>query len=157
MPRKSLSGFLSRAPYIDVQRMVGAAESYSGTFAGNVTTVIDAAGGPMRLSYTPPVDAWWDVRGVIGNVVKVDAAYHYLYGQLLLAPADVDGVNVAQHLLVQHSAVNQYDHRDLHRLFKLAAGVAYTATLQFAGGSGGTWQFYRGQNHIWIEGLAWPR
>jgi hypothetical protein len=157
MPRRSLTGFLQRAPFLDVQSLNGDSDTYSGQFTGTTYMPIDRVAGPMRLAYTPPVDAWWEVHGNIGLVTKVDANYNYLYGALSLSPADVDGITGANHLLTQHLTVQTYDHRTIHRIFKLAAGVAYTVGLGFVGGSGGTWQYYRGSATLFLQAKAWAR
>jgi len=144
---------------IDVQRKNGAAEVYSGGFTTLYDPLADRTGAGyqnMQLSYTPPVDVWWDVTGVIGIVQKMDAAYHYAYGRLALAPTDVDGVQYAHHLVTQHSAVQQFEARVVQRAFKLAAGTAYTVTLGISPG-GGTWTYHCGVGHLWLEAKAITR
>lgn len=160
MPRRSLSSFKGRAPLLDVQTKNGAMESYSGQFTGNYLPLQDRTGAGalgMELFYTPPVDAWWEVTGFIGYVVKIDAAYHYMVGGLSLTPADVDGVSGAHHLVTQHSQVQTYEGRMATRLFKLAASTAYKVQLGLFNSSGGTWQYYCGPNQLYLNGKAWTR
>lgn len=159
MPRRSLSGFRDYAPFLNVQSKLGALEGYSGQFSSNFAPLQDRTGGgalPMQLAYTPPVDAWWEVHGFIGLVNKIDANYNYGMGQLVLAPADVDASTQVVAYVTQHSAVQTYEPRDMTRIWKLAAGVAYVCQLGLAV-SGGTWTYYCGPSQLYIQGKAWPR
>jgi hypothetical protein len=144
---------------IDIRRINGAAEVYSGQFSGSYSPIQDRAGAGalyMQLAYTPPVDVWWDVNGNIGIVQKIDANYHYSYGMLVLSPVDVDGMSQARQLITQHSTVQTYESRMPRRLFKLAAGTAYTVSLGIEPG-GGTWTYYCGPGQLWLEAKAITR
>jgi len=159
MPRRSLSGFRDYAPFLGVQSKLGVGETYSGQFTTNQNPLSDNVGGaaqPMRISYTPPVDAWWEVNGLIGLAVKVDANYNYALGGLILNTADVDGAVSTAWYITQHSAVQQYEGRHMTRIWKLAAGVAYTCAL-YLSVTGGTWQYYCGPSQLYIQGKAWAR
>jgi hypothetical protein len=158
MPRRSLSGFRQYAPFLDVQVKRGVSEAYSGGFTTNYPVLNDGPGSPgvMRLSYTPPVDAWWEVHGEIGIITCQTAAYVYAYGNLTLTPADADGASMNSMLVMQHAQVNMYENRKMHALFKLRAGVAYTADLGISPANG-TWTYYCGPAQLSIEGKAWPR
>lgn len=147
---------------IDIRTKNGAEEAYSGTFNGTFSPLADRTGGSaqnMRLSYTPPVDVWWEVIGHIGIVQKNDAAYHYAYGLITLTPSDVDGINQAHSLETQRSDVMQFGFRSMNRLFKLAANTSYSADLGIAPQSGGVgaWSYYCGKNHLWIQAKAYRR
>jgi hypothetical protein len=158
MPRRSLTGFLQRAPFLDVQRVNGTVDAYSAAITTQTLTTLyaDAALAiPMRLTFSPLVDCWWEVNGHFW-AQKNDAAYHYAYGLVSLAPADVDGITGAQSLVEQHSTVQIYETYIMHRIFRLVANTAYTATMQIQS-QGGSYSYYRGPNHLWIEGKAWPR
>jgi hypothetical protein len=158
MPRRSLSGFRQYAPFLDVQVKRGVSEAYSGGFSANYPVLNDGPGSPgyMRLNYTPPIDAWWDVHGEIGLIACDTAAYVYAYGTLTLTPADADNYGGNSMVVMQHSQVNVYENRKLHSLFKLKAGVAYTADLGFSP-AGGSWRYYCGPQQLSISGKAWPR
>ena len=150
----------TRIVLLDVQSIQGANEQYSSTFSptSDVIMTADAAGAvPIRIAYTPVVDCWWEVTGHIGITQKTDAAYHYAYGAIVINIADANGVIRAHHLVTQHAQVNQYESRSMTRMFKLVAGVAYTATLVMSGANGGSWAYYRGANHLWLQGKAWAR
>ena len=110
----------------------------------------------MQIGYTPPVNAWWEVTGNMAIVQKLDAAYSYAYGGITISPADADGYATAQQLITQHSSVQQFESRHVSRLFKLTAGVPYTATL-FISPAAGTWSYYCGPNHLFIHLKAWQR
>jgi hypothetical protein len=141
---------------VDVQRLNGQNNAYRAISTATSFTV-DAAGTiPLALSYTPPVDVWWEVHANIGVLQKIDAAYHYAYGQLELLPADVDSVSSAPNILTQHTSVDDYGWRGPQRIWKLAAGTAYTCTANFSP-AGGLWQFYQGRDYMFIEGKAWTR
>lgn len=144
---------------IDVKRIAGQYENYNGPITPTSATNIycDAAGTiPVRLTFTPPVDAWLDAELNMGIVEKGDANYNYLWGMLKLTPPDVDGIDTAQHYLMQHASVNIYDHRYVHRMFKLAAGTSYIldALVQCSAGS---WRYHAGKWLLWMEGRLWAR
>jgi hypothetical protein len=146
---------------LDARRISGQYNGYQGP--NNITTAIQmytdlSAAVPLRLSYTPPIDCWWDVGFDVGIVQKNDANYHYCYGGIQLTPGDVDGVSdCSGHLVTQHASVNQYEARQVRRLFKLAAGVPYVASAVLGPASGGSWSYYAGSAQMWMEALAYAR
>ena len=72
-------------------------------------------------------------------------------------PADQDNINQAFHLITQHSQVQTYEGRAMHRIFRLAAGTAYTVALVLGGGDAGTWSYYAASTHLWLEAKAWAQ
>ena len=110
----------------------------------------------LRLQYTPPVDAWWEVSATNGDVVKVDAAYHYCEQKIVLTPADVDGISWAYSIISQYAGVQTYECHNMSRIFKLQAGVAYTAQAH-ANPQGGSWSYYQGKNYLYMNAKAWAR
>jgi hypothetical protein len=158
MPRRFLSGLRQNAPFMDVQIKRGISEAYSGGFTTLYSPLSDGPGSPgyMRLAYTPPIDAWWEVDGQIGLVNCQTASYVYAYGVLNLTPVDADGHAGNSMVVMQHAQVNVYENRKVHSLFKLRAGVAYTCDLGFSPANG-TWTYYCGPAQLSIEGKAWPR
>jgi hypothetical protein len=159
MSRKSLSGLSLRAPYLDVQRKFGAADVYSGQFSASYIPIQDNTGGGaqyMRLTYTPPVDAWWELHGYIGLVVCDSAAYVHAYGTIQLTPADADGYSNAYGTAMQHSQVDTYIPRVINTIYRLNAGVTYTADLGFSISSG-AWRYYCGKDYLHLFGKAWAR
>ena len=131
--------------------------SGSGFFAQNgLSTCTDGSGGFMQLTITPSVPVWWEVHGQIATVQKTDAAYNYAYGALYLSPADQDNASQAQAICMQHSQVQTYEGRVIHRIWRLAANTTYTAQLVF-NPSGGTWSYYAVADYLWIEAKSWAQ
>jgi hypothetical protein len=139
--------------FTSTQRMVGAYGGYAALPVGDVT---NGAGQVMALSITPSVPMWWEVNGDMGLVQKMDAVYNYGLFSVALAPADQDGVSSAMHYISQHSAVQLYMGYTAHRLFRLAAGQAYTVKLTF-GADGGSWQYYPDAARLSLVAKAWPQ
>ena len=123
-------------------------ESYTPTFT---TTQI-----PLSLSITPSVPVWWEVKGKLGLVTKVDANYNYAIAMLVLNPVDQDGIGATDHYITQHSAVQNLEGYEGHRLFRLAAGTTYTVTLQLVP-SGGSWNYYQGRSQTYMDAKAWAQ
>ncbi len=140
----------------DSQFDEGASATYSAQFNGTTTTYIKKdASNNLQLVFTPQVDAWWEVSVHVGILQKVDAAYHYVYCVLELAPAPAVGNSVRYSIMTEHASVNNYMSFNKTTLFKLNAGTTYTAKAFFGGGSGGTWQYYQGSDRLHIHGKAW--
>lgn len=140
---------------LDVRKQISAGNAYKAFVSGNFH--MDAAGAvPVRLDYTPPVNAWWEVDFHMGIMQKVDSAYHYIQPSVSLNVADVDGVGGFGITRTQHGQVNTYEPYTIRALFKLAAGTAYYA---FASGgfSGGTWQYFQASNNLQLSAKAWAR
>src|SRR5580765_2004514 len=139
---------------IDAKSIRGQYAGAQGPFAGPAGVqqlYCDAPGTiPLRLTFTPPVDAWLDANFLMGLVQKNDAAYHYLCGGMRLTPADVDGVNQTWHYVTQHASVNQFDHRAARRMHKLAAGTTYTLDGVVGNSNGGTWQYWGDKEQLYL-------
>ena len=101
------------------------------------TKMTDGAGGFMEISYTPRYNCYWLVRsntawhGISGGWQRCD---HAIY----ISPADLDGITMGS----QH-AMDLYDNTTVEwrtascsTMFRLAAGIAYTAYLAFQYSSG---------------------
>ena len=140
-----------------VQRQWGRVAAYRAVVLGQVLYGDATTTYPMQVSYTPSVPVWWEVEASIGICNKTDAAYHYIYHQLVLSPADQDGQNAILGIETQHSTVQTYVFRNVSMWWRLAAGTPYTCSLQLASSSGGTWQYHQGQNTLWISGRVWPQ
>ena len=117
-------------------------------------TCSDGAGGLMTLTITPDEDVWWEVDGHMGLVQKVSAEYTYAYGMLTLSPADQDGITATNAICTQHAQVQTYEVRNMHRIFRLAAGTTYTASLGWDP-AGGNWQYHTGAPYLFLEAKAW--
>jgi hypothetical protein len=159
MPRKSLSGFLQRAPFLDTQIKAGNNNAYQPlALTGFQPIYADAAlADPMRIAFTPVVDAWWEVFGCIGLLRCDTATYLYAYQQLQLNITDADGQGAAVAAATQRSDVNQFGMRAMSRIFKLSAGVAYTCTMGLSLQTAVSWSYYQGKDYLWMHGKGWPR
>ena len=140
---------------INFQRLDGTNANYVAVANGG-TFNINAGGTPLRLSYTPPVDVWWDVHACLGIVYKTDAVYDYMYAYYQMAVADLLGITQVFQILTQRSDVNTFGYRDMRRKFMLAAGIAYTCTVMCSC-SGANWQYYQDNARCFIEGTAYAR
>jgi hypothetical protein len=145
---------------IDLQYVTGDDSGYTANFtggSGNIQLVRTGGGLPLRINYTPPINVWWEVTLTLGALQKVDANYNYLYGGVLLTPADADSRTTVLHLVQQHFSVNMFDGRQATGLFKLNAGTAYQVDGILTGGSGGTWCYYIGKAQLELHAKAWAR
>ncbi len=122
------------------------------TYTGTWTTTQNI----LTLSITPSVPMWWEVYGKLGLVTKVDAAYAYAIAQLSLSPVDQDGVSTCSHYITQHSQVQTLEGYEIKRMWRLAAGTAYTVTWGIIP-SAGSWNYYQGRAQTWLEAKAWAQ
>src|SRR5215831_5654939 len=145
---------------LNIQRQSGTENNYYVIGTNTAETQMYGNGSgtvPIRLAWTPPVNAWWDVSLSCAIEGKNDAAYHYAYMSIALSPADVDGVSRSQHLVTQHSGVNQYEGRFCRNVFKLAANTAYTVNGIHGSTSGGNWSYYMGPDHLNLMAIGYSR
>jgi hypothetical protein len=154
MPRKTISDSYMPGTIIDVRRIDGLEGTYINLTVGAwVNQTIHSDGRLMALSYTPPVDCWWELDAV-GYLTCGTAAYTYTQSDILLTPADADGFSTMQEIMSgQYNGVVTYYSPKVHRLFKLTAGVAYTAQFRhFLQASSMT--AYRGGTYTWMLAKA---
>jgi hypothetical protein len=142
-----------------VQRNAGKSTNYNTISAsGNILDgSVAGAGNPLILTVTPTVPSWWEINFNLSNLLALTAAYYYTQLQMNLSPGDLDGLTSVNGVIItQHSQVQQYEGRTFQRIFRLAAGQAYTITpsLNLQGGS---FQYYTGAPWLWIEGKLWPQ
>jgi hypothetical protein len=116
-----------------------------------------ASGGNFEpsLTYTPEVNAWWDVHAQVA-LNKQDAAYHYSYLFLILSPSDMDGYSSGGVIHTQNTSVQTNSWRSIRRLFRLAAGTTYTCVMRFIS-AGGTWQYHSASHLTFIEAKVWAQ
>lgn len=134
-----------------VMRKWGRGDYYAQDATG---TCSDGAGGLMTLTITPDEDLWWEVTTHMGLVQKISAEYTYAYGTLKLSPADQDGLSAVNSICTQHAQVQTYEVRQMQRIYRLAAGVTYTASLGWDP-AGGNWQYHTGAPYLYIEAKGW--
>lgn len=139
---------------IDVQKLNGTNAAYVAITSGSRFKV--SAGADLALSYTPPVNCWWDVDLVVGTLQKTDAAYHYAQIYIGLTPTDEDGIAAVNTTKTQHSTVQTFEPQVISSLFKLKANTAYQVWASMST-SGGTWQYWQGSTQLWIQAKAIAR
>jgi hypothetical protein len=119
------------------------------------TKLQDGVGGLMQISYTPRYPCYWLVRansiwrGYDGGWQRCD---HGIY----VTPADLDGVTFGH-----QRCVNCYDQNVVQWrthasscMFRLAAGITYTAYLAFVYSSGYNQQYHGGTGWHRIFGVV---
>ena len=127
---------------------------------------------PLELNYTPPVDCWWEIHLFNAYVRKMEATYHYFDQILQLTAGVIPAIGtpgqqggyagrsapaqLANAYLIQNSAVNAHEYRDVSAVIPLSAGVNYNVMATFSTG-GGTWQYYYSPAHLYMDGKAWVR
>jgi len=87
---------------------------------------------PLTLSYTPPVDCWWQVDAWVYYAMSV-AAYTYVNPQLYCTPVPPGGSSTGSEDPIMggmYNGVVTYATVNLHEKFRLTAGVAYTAGVK---------------------------
>lgn len=139
-----------------VQRIWGQGSGFR--IIGNLDVFkLDSAGlNQMLINYTPSIPVWWEVEASIGSLHKIDAAYHYAYAQMLLSPADADGLNARQAIETQHSTVQIRVFRQVSQWWRLNAGITYTAYMQFSP-SGGSWEYRTDKEYLWMSGKVFAQ
>jgi hypothetical protein len=112
---------------------------------------------PLAITYTPPINVWWEVTANCGIISKVDSAYNYIYLLCNLSVADADGITYVRSISTQHLTVDNYMSLNITKTYKLVGGTTYTAMGMLGSGSGGTWTYYQGGDMLFIESKAYPR
>jgi len=110
----------------------------------------------MQLTYTPPVNVYWDCKVSCGQLIKQDAAYGSAYLGLYLNPVDANGQAYAWDVRTQHNSVNVIENRFVERTFALVAGTAYTLNAYLSVGAG-TWALWLQQDYWFMQTKAIAR
>ena len=117
------------------------------------TPLTNGAGTPMRIAVTPPIDCWWRVTAyTIWS--SPDAVWTRADWGVDLSPADKDGWSRTYALIwVNAGATGVWHHSRTTALYRLAGGVAYTATMMWiASPSGYNQQVWTGPDYHCING-----
>jgi len=89
-------------------------------------------------------------------VQKLDAAYTHAYTSIVCSPADLDGADYSDSMEYQNSGVQTFAYRHVAVSYRLAANTAYTAYSWFSQlATGGSWQYYQGNQYLFMRGAAW--
>jgi len=138
-----------------VQRAWGAVNGYR-AIANNQKYFCDGGVNPLQVVYTPPVPCRWEVELDIALVQKLDAAYTHAYTSIVCSPADLDGADYSDSMEYQNSGVQTFAYRHVAVSYRLAANTAYTAYSWFSQlAAGGSWQYYQGNQYLFMRGAAW--
>ena len=115
-----------------------------------LTDAPSGGGNPMRLSLTPQYDCWWRVTA-LGIWTTGDAAWTRADWGIDLAPADADGYSRTTSPVWMHSATS-WEHSRCTALFRLKAGIVYTATAVWISSDGYGHQVWNGSTYWSITG-----
>jgi hypothetical protein len=140
-----------------VQTQRGTVNGY--TAYGGANWIRHDGNNYLVISYTPPVDCWWDVNYNIGLVQALSGAYYYPKTNLSFFSGgpDADGItSVAGQLQMQHANVQTFMSYSGSHVFKLNAGVAYQMGVYWDGGVA-SWQVHNGPEYMHIQGKAFAR
>lgn len=108
---------------------------------------------PMRITYTPEVECWWETQGFLGYCSINDASWNYAYLELVLTPSDGNGNTVMRSIEMVHNTAT-FGHRGVRTMWKLAAGVPYECQAWF-NPAAGTHNYLSCPEHQWLFGIAY--
>jgi hypothetical protein len=134
-------------------RMEGANAAYVVFSNGTNITVNAAQTTLLQAAFNLPVDTWSDVSFELGNVAKMDAAYHWAQFNMILAGASGSPQSVIR---TQHNGVNANENYYLRQLLGGTAGVSWQAYVQ-ASIQGGSWQYNQTAQYLTMNARVWPR
>jgi hypothetical protein len=155
MARKSISDIWTPGQVIDDRNLRGGVDDGGAVLLGTqvYATANLAAGVPMVMTYTPPVNVWWEVDAWL-YITKEDAVYGYTYCRLVLSPADANNVWSSDNILGgMHLNVNRYAMVRGSEKYKLNANTAYTCTVQ-TWGSTANFYHQRGDRYSGMKAVA---
>lgn len=118
--------------------------------AAQYQTITDGAGNPMQIQITPTRPGWWVVRGETIWVAN-DAAWYYFTWYLSISPTDADGWSADYNHMCQHS-YQGWMQSCIDTVWRLNAGVAYTARMNWGYSQGGSQQMYSGSTYTSLMG-----
>jgi hypothetical protein len=138
--------------FLNTQIDAGASESWAGIVSG----AIDRGDGvPLALSFTPSVDAWWEV-GVLAYGQRIGTGdSHPLVRQTVSPVPPFGGFRAHARVSLNPNVIRM--HWAFSRIYPLSAGVAYTVLVEFAGAISGAAEYYRGPDYLNLSAKAWMR
>lgn len=122
------------------QIKLGQAGGVNYSSAAQYQPIGDGAGGQMSISITPSRPGWWVVRGQT-IWLALDAAWYYFCWYLNIVPTDADGWSSDYNHMCQHS-YQGWMQSCIDTVWRLNAGVAYTARMYWGYSQAGTQQMY---------------
>ena len=156
---------------LDVQHIEGVNNGYmtpylSGPATTNLTTNA-AQSIPLLLTYTPPVDAWWELDMLLGLVNALTNAYGYVEVNLMLNsgncpavggfPARAAGSVLAKLYRMMHAQVQTFEEFCLSKVIPLSAGVQYQVLGTLRAATACSFQYYQAAESLYLQGKAWSR
>jgi hypothetical protein len=122
------------------------------------TKLTDGSGGPMEISYQPLYACYWLVRSnsIWRGRSDSDANWRRVDHSIRISPADADGVTVGHQrpATVYPSGTVQWRTFSCSYMFRLAAGVTYTAYMAFEYSSGYWQEYHAGAGYHRILGVV---
>ena len=145
----------SRKQFLDVQWDEGAIAQYKAGVTG--AHVFKDNSNHLGISYTPTVDAWWEINGHMGLIQQLTAGASdsYFYMTIACSPAPVSGANGMSCIGSNNSDNGAFGSRNAKALFALAADITYTVKL--VQGFVNAWQYYQDAARLGLYGKAWAR
>lgn len=119
------------------------------------TPLPDGAGGGFPIYATPNMPCFWVVEAQVMSIWSSgDAAYYaQLHFGIRIDPADADGVVLATYPSTCHQASIPWRTTQSSYMFRLNAGVAYTAKLTMESSSGWYQLFHQNPLYTHLNGL----
>jgi hypothetical protein len=140
---------------VQIKRGVTGTDQTVSNLVASGTKLVGADGGPIQISYTPTYPCYWLVRG--------NAMWHGTSGGwrrcdfgIRITPADLDGITLGMQCPTQCYPNNVVEWRTWATscMFRLAAGITYTAYLSFEYSSGDYQQYSVNINYLRILGVV---
>jgi|tagenome__1003787_1003787.scaffolds.fasta_scaffold20741469_2 hypothetical protein len=123
--------------------------NYSAGVAGN-TVLSDGAGGQMSMSITTGQQpGWWVIRAE--TIWLTDGTWYYFTWNVILSPADADGMSQAWNHLCLHPALG-WQESCIDTIFRLQANTTYTVSMCWGYSQGGTQALYAGPDFTYLLG-----
>jgi hypothetical protein len=143
---------------LNTQQKFGNAEAHSNTFSTWIAIGCNAdLTDYLELTYTPTVNAWWEVTWNMGYLNAISVAYIHGYMRLeMVAGTPASGSATRYLYCAHHDSVNDPRGHAMVGLYPLTAGITYTIRAQFQPQSG-TWGYYCGPNQLYMFAKAWRR
>lgn len=128
---------------VQIKRGVGVTDQSVSNLVAAGTKLNDGAGGLMEISYQPRYPCYWLVRANIINKARSDqdSVWRRCDFGLYISPADADGITEGHARPTNNFPTLEWRTASFSYMFKLNAGITYTAYIGFRYSSG-YWQVY---------------
>jgi hypothetical protein len=128
---------------VQVKRGAAVTDQSVSNLVASGTKLTDGAGGPMEIYYQPRYPCYWLVRANLICKARSDQAAEWRRCDfaLYVSPADANGVTLGHSRPTNNYPTLEWRTCAFSYMFKLNAGITYTAYLAFQY-STGYWQVY---------------